>query len=162
MKEEWKDIKEYEGIYEVSNFGKVRSLKFGKVKIRNGYKDSNGYLQIDLWNKGKKRMFLIHRLVAQAFLNNPNNYEEVNHMDKNIENNSVYNLEYCNRIYNVRYGNRTKKINQYDLQGNFIKEWASSKDIERQLHFPSSTIKACCNGKFKTSHNYIWKYKDIV
>lgn len=158
----WKDIKGYEGIYQISNLGKIRSLKYDKSKIRKIYKDSNGYLEIDLWNKGKRKMFLIHRLVAEAFIPNPNKLPEVNHIDKNITNNNVENLEYCDRSYNVRYSKKLKKINQYDLQGNFIKEWDCSKDIERQLHFPSSTIRACCNGKFKTSHNYIWKYKDIV
>lgn len=162
MQEEWRDIKGYEGLYQVSNLGKVRSLKFGKSKIRNSYKDSNGYLQIDLWNKGKRKMFLVHRLVATAFIFNPYNLPEINHIDRNVTNNSVSNLEYCDRSYNVQYSKKAKRIKQFDLQGNFIKEWKSSKEIERELHFPSSTIRACCRGKFKTSHNYIWKYKDIA
>ena len=153
------------GLYQVSNLGRVRSLKFGKLKIRNTYKDTNGYLQIDLWNNGKRKMFLIHRLVANAFLINQCNLPEVNHIDKNRANNNVNNLEYCDKSYNLLHRGITKrssKIEQFDLQGNFIKEWGSVKDIKNKLHFSSNSIRACCNGKFKTSHNYIWKYKDVI
>lgn len=128
MIEEWRNVKGYEGLYQVSNLGNVKSLdrlvcqrtKGGVTQCRLmrgrilkvGY-DKDGYCQVALSKKGKVSQHKIHRLVASAFLDNPNDYPEINHIDSNPKNNKLSNLEYCNRVQNIRhsllYGNRRKK-----------------------------------------------------
>lgn len=107
-KEEWKDVENYEGLYQVSNLGKVKSLKDNngkpREKIMKQEKTKNGYLRIMLCKNGKRERFLVHRLVAQAFLENPSNLPCVNHIDENKENNQVDNLEWCTYQYNLTYG----------------------------------------------------------
>jgi len=170
--EEWRDIEGYEGLYKISNIGRVRSLPRNttKGKILKPVKQPNGYLQVLLYKNGKKKKFLIHRLVAKAFIPNPLNLPEVNHKDENKENNRVdgcvNNLEWCSAKYNVNYGTRNKRLAekqskpviQYDLQGNFIKEWSSGWEVQRQLGYFQGGISACCLGKQKTAYNFIWKY----
>lgn len=164
----WKNIEGYEGMYQVSNEGRVKSLKFGKEKIMKPNKDRNGYLNINLRKDEKRRIFAIHRLVAQAFLPNPNNYEEVNHKDEDKTNNVVSgvntNLEWCNRQYNCNYGTRTerisKQVNQYTLDDKLIATYSSTHEVERQLGFANQNISACCNGKFNTAYKYKWRYVD--
>ena len=117
MIEEWRPVVGYEGLYEVSNTGIVRSVdryvktcyeayKLHKGKILSPGKSKLGYLQVSLCNNGKIHQIKIHRLVAQAFLPNPDNLPEVNHRDENPGNNNVDNLEWCTRKYNVNYGTR--------------------------------------------------------
>lgn len=114
MEEVWKDIKGYEGIYQVSNIGRIRSLdriniykngtkRFEKGKVKALVKNKLGYVQIILNKENKKSSRRVHRLVAQAFIENPNKYEEINHIDGNKLNNNVTNLEWCNRKQNVRH-----------------------------------------------------------
>lgn len=109
MTEIWKQIKGYEGKYEVSNYGKVRSLNFNnikhKIKLLKPLNNNRGYLQVRLSN----RWYKVHRLVAEAFIPNLNNYSEVNHIDEDKCNNRVDNLEWCSRTYNVNYGTRGLK-----------------------------------------------------
>ena len=112
IKEIWKDIKDYEGLYQVSNLGNVRSVE-KYIGVNNKFKRKikqkilkpsvvyNGYLRICLAKNGKHKMFRIHRLVAQTFLSNKNNYEDVNHKDGNKQNNCVNNLEWCSRKQNI-------------------------------------------------------------
>ena len=120
----WKDIKGWENLYQVSNYGRVRSLDREVVQNNNGtevtmkYKgkilkpsvSSQGYVRVVLQNKDYKINYSVHRLVAQAFLPNSNNLEEVNHIDENSLNNNVNNLEWCSHKYNINYGNRNKKV----------------------------------------------------
>ena len=107
----WRDIKGYEGIYQISNKGRVKSLHYGKEKILSPSKHS-GYFFVRLFKKGEKpKEFDIHRLVAQAFLPNPDNLPIVNHKDENKLNNNVENLEWCNSEYNLNYGNRNERVN---------------------------------------------------
>ena len=109
----WKDIEGYEGLYQVSNLGRVKSLKVSKIKserIRKSYQQSSGYISIVLCKNGKVTNHKIHRLVANAFIDNPDNLPEVNHMDEDKTNNCVDNLEWCDSSYNKNYGTRTEKF----------------------------------------------------
>ena len=102
--EHWKDIDGYDGLYQVSDFGRVRSLKFGKTRIRRPRIDRCGYLQVGLCKGGKEKKFLIHRLVAQAFIpNNDDAKNEINHRNEIKSDNKVSNLEWCDRKYNNTY-----------------------------------------------------------
>lgn len=115
MEEIWKDIKGYEGLYQISNLGRVKSLNYkrtGIEEILKSKKMRNGYLRITLNKNGKYKTFAVHRLVAEAFINNPNNLPEVNHKDEDKQNNCVWNLEYCDRRYNVNYGTRNKRVSE--------------------------------------------------
>ena len=104
-KQVWKDIKNYEGLYEVSNYGNVRSLKYGKIKYLKPADDGNGYYFVNLSKNGIVKNFKIHRLVANAFIPNPNNLPQINHKDEDKTNNKANNLEWCNNRYNTRYSN---------------------------------------------------------
>ena len=112
----WKDIEGYEGLYQVSNKGRIKSLnridsRGRKVneKILSSKPNNKGYLRVHLYKNGKRKPFSVHRLVAIAFIPNPNNLLEVNHKDENKENNTVDNLEWCNRKYNTNYGSRNER-----------------------------------------------------
>lgn len=119
MQEIWKDIKGYEGLYQVSNKGRVKSLD--RYVLRNGNTlfvrgvilsqlNNRGYLTVRLCNSGKYKNYFVHRLVANAFIHNDNNYFEINHIDENKHNNYVENLEWCDRKYNINYGSRADKF----------------------------------------------------
>jgi len=162
MQECWKDIPNYEGLYQVSNLGRVKSI-FKNKKILTP-RLRNGYLRVSLTKNKKAINHSVHRLVAQVFIPNPNNLPEVNHKDENKENNCVNNLEYCTRNYNMKYGTWkdrrfikfAKPVAQYDLDGNFIKNWNSIKTAKTQLKI--NNISAVCKGKAKQSGGYVWKY----
>lgn len=172
-KEIWKDIKDYEGLYQVSNFGRIKSLsrKGTYARILKPSTNKDGYLQVHLCKNGKLKTFLVHRLVAEAFLDNPNNLPQVNHKDENPQNNNVENLEFCSAKYNTNFGNRNKKIAekmtngklskkvlQYTLDGQFVREWESTAECGRN-GFNQGHICSCCQGKIKKHHNFIWRYK---
>lgn len=185
MEEIWKDIDGYEGIYQVSNLGNVRSLNWGKRGIvRNLYlkKQNRGYLHVELAKNGKRKAFTVHRLVANAFLENPNGYPIINHKDENKQNNNVENLEWCSLTYNVRYsmdrhsgekgycgGSGRKKgtfgaykhkspVLQIGKDGDAIKTWDSVSFLERETGWRASSIVECCNGKRHTAYGYIWRF----
>ena len=161
-KEYWKPVVGYEGLYEVSNWGRVKSLKFGKEKILKPSKNKKGYLHVVLCKENILKNFLVHRLVAEAFIPNPNNYKEVNHKDEDKSNNIVTNLEWCDRKYNQNYGTINERLSkpvlQYDLEGNFIKEWKSTMECGRN-GYQQGHIADCCRGERKTHKGFIWKYK---
>lgn len=181
----WKDIKYLEG-YQVSNFGRVRSIgnnKSRKTKILKT-SDCRGYLQVKLYKDKKGYSFLVHRLVAEAFIPNHYNLSQVNHKDEDKHNNFAGtpennftdgNLEWCDAKYNSNYGTRIKrcsekKINgklskevlQYSKSGCFIKKWPSLKEIERKTGLNHTSIGDCCRGKQKSSHGFVWKFKKEV
>ena len=129
----------------------------------------HGYLIASLWNKMKRKYYLVHRLVAEAFIPNPNNYPQVNHKDENPSNNSVDNLEWCTPKYNANYGTRNQRmfnnmpkycVAKYDLNGNYIAEYLSIKIAARENNISDSNIIKCCKGQRKTAGRYIWKYND--
>ena len=163
IKEIWKPIEGYPD-YEVSSMGRVKSLKYGKEKILKNCKDGKGYLYVNLCKEGKPKNYFIHRLVAQAFLPNPNNLPQVNHRNENKTDNRVENLEYCDSKYNINFGTRTEKtqkpILQFTKNGDFIKKWNSATQIQRELGFNNSHISNCCKGKRKTCGGFIWGYAD--
>lgn len=161
--EQWKPIKDYENLYEVSNLGRVKSLHKGTERILNAGKCS-GYFFVNLYKDGKKKTHLVHRLVAQSFLDNPHSLPCINHKDENPLNNRVENLEWCDVKYNNNYGTRIKRISkavlQFTLDGQLVKEWKSTQEAERN-GFDSGNICRCCNNKnkFKTHRGYKWVYK---
>lgn len=171
IKEIWKDKKDYEGHYQVSNCGRVKSIKFGKERIMNLITDKWGYLYVNLYKNSIKKTYYVHRLVAEAFLLNPNNYKEVNHKDECKTNNVVSNLEWCTASYNTNYGTRNKRIGksntngkrskpvlQYTLDGQFVKEWSSTMECGRN-GYSQGNVAACCRGELKTYKGFIWRYK---
>ena len=169
-KEYWKPVVGYEGLYEVSNWGRVKSVNYnhtGKEKILKQNQIKNGYKSVMLYKDGNGKNYLVHRLVAEAFLPNPNDYKEVNHKDENKLNNSVDNLEWCTNEYNHNYGtinerisqSQSKPVLQYDLEGNFIKEWKSVTECCRN-GYNQGHVGACCRDERKTHKGFIWEYKN--
>lgn len=162
IKEIWKDKKDYEGHYQVSNCGRVKSIKFGKEIILELIKNKGGYYSVNLSKNGIVKNYLVHRLVAEAFIDNPDNLPQVNHRDENKLNNNVDNLEWCTNEYNINYGTRTerysKPVLQYTLDGEFVGEWPSARECGRN-GFNTRHVGDCCRGERKTHKGYIWKYK---
>ena len=164
MIEVFRDIPGYEGLYQVSNLGNVKSLgngdnknNVGKERMLKLQKDKDGYLTVFLSIHNYKRLHKVHRLVALAFLPNPNNYPQINHKDKNKSNNNVDNLEWCTAQYNVDYS-VSKPVNQYSLDGIYIATYKSIKEASRTTGTDQTGIVQCCKGKLKTSGGFIWKY----
>lgn len=186
--ESWKDIQGFEGLYQISNFGRVKSLpfwhnnRFGgfmtSEQLINGRIDKKGYRYVALGKKDKVMEFKVHRLVAIHFIPNPYNYPQVNHRDENKTNNHVSNLKWCNNQYNANYGTRTdriivargqkrkvrhpdmrkRKVLQYDLDGNFVRCWECAKDVKKELGIDNGNIGKCCMGKKSKAGGYKWKY----
>ena len=129
----WKDIEGYEGFYQVSNYGRVKSLNYNRTGKAKELKQSInlGYKYVILYKDNKRKKFLVHRLVAQAFVPNPNEYLEVNHIDENKANNCVWNLEWCTRLYNNNYGTINERISKAK-KGKKHTEEAKKKMSERK------------------------------
>lgn len=193
MKEIWKPIKGYKNVYEVSNLGRVRSVdryleqeswngsKYShtyKGKVLKQFKSKEGYMKVTLSYKYKLVPKTVHKLVAEAFLDNPNNYPVINHINGNKLDNSVNNLEWCTYEHNNKEAFRlglnkptwkgkigiecpnSKKINQYDLEDNFIRRWDSMRDVQRELNIYAVSISKCCRGISKTAGGFKWRYAD--
>lgn len=163
IEEIWKDIPGYEGLYQVSNLGRVKSLHYRnkyskKEQILKSRNNGDGYLSVILKNKKK----YIHRLVAETFISNSNNFSEINHKDENKANNCIDNLEWCTRKYNCNYGTKNervgKKVIQYDKKMNKIKEYKTISEASRETNIFNSSISAVCKGKRKTAGGYIWRF----
>lgn len=149
MEEIWKDIKGFENKYQVSNLGRVRSLKHShgyrdKPKILNGSLDSHGYKQVNLCKNGNRKLMFMHRLVAMAFIPNPNQYPYINHKDENPLNNSVWNLEWCTAQYNSTYGRaqdwKFKPIKMINTINKDVKSYKSIAEASKDLNIPTTTI----------------------
>lgn len=161
--EEWKDIPGYEGLYQVSNLGNVKSLKHNTARLLK-QATLNRYNQVTLSKNNIRINYSVHRLVAQAFIPNPNNLQIINHKDENKKNNRADNLEWCTQKYNINYGSRKEKVKkklsipvyQYDLKNNFIKKWECMNDAIR--YYNNFHISDVCNNKRKTANGFIWKF----
>lgn len=177
-KEVWKDIQGYEGKYQVSNLGNVKSLNYrgtGKERILIQYLGKD-YLFVILYKNCISKNFSVHRLVAAAFINNHNNYPCVNHKDENKLNNRVENLEWRSYEYNINFGTRnermlkTKKLRnsrtaersvlQFTNDGKFVKEFPSTHEATRCTGINHGNICSCFKGRRTTAGGYIWKYKN--
>lgn len=142
QKEEWRDIAGYEGLYQVSNLGNVKSLNYsrtGKEKILKQKLNKNGYYSIQLCNNRIRKMYLVHRLVAQGFILNPDKLPCVNHIDENKQNNCVDNLEFCSVAYNNAYGTRNEKSSTSRFNHPELSTPIKCLDLEtnKETYFPS-------------------------
>lgn len=172
MQEIWKDIEGFNGFYQVSNLGNVKSYKQNKIKYLNKRITPKGYIEFKLTKNGKSNYYKAHRLVAQAFIPNPNNLPQVNHIDCNKQNNCIDNLEWCtnseNQIHAYKNGlqpkrcglnsSRCRAVNQYTITGEFIKHWDYIKQASDALNIPHNYIVRCCRGVYKTTQGFIFRY----
>jgi len=174
MEEVWKDIEGYEGLYQISNFGNVKSLNYRRTneeKLLVPKTNNDGYLWVQLFGGARNRCFLVHRLVACAFVENPGKYDYVNHKDENKANNKASNLEWCTHLYNVQYSSirhvrvrnprRTRKIVQLGRADNKVLcMWDNLISIKHETGWSDWSIGECCKGNRKTAYGYIWRYAD--
>lgn len=177
----WKPIKEYENLYFISNYGNVKSqdrvvyqLHKDGGQAKHIYKGKNiklqvrpnGYICVGLHKNGKTKYFLVHRLVAEAFIENPDNKNYINHKDCILHHNNVENLEWCTQSENIKYAYdigrmiapHQKKVGQYDMNNNLIKIWNCLADACRELNIFESNIAKVCQGKRSHTGGYKWKY----
>ena len=156
----WKDIEGYEGLYQVSNMGNVKSLNYnhtGKEKILKGIDTGIGYLQLHLCKDGKRKNYFVHQLVATAFCENQEGYTEVNHINEDKSDNRADNLEWCSRQYNVEYSKAKATVGINKVSG-LILEFPSAREASRILGIDPSSITKCCKGKRKSIGGYYWHY----
>ena len=166
MREIWKDIPDYEGIYQVSNLGNIKSF----TKVSNGHIlkpcISKGYKYVCLNKNGKHKNYAVHRLVALAFVKNPYGYKVVNHKDENKLNNNADNLEWCTSHYNFNYGTSRlrqgissgKPVEQLTLDDVPVAVYYSSEFAAKINNCDSSSIHKCCTGKRKSTAGFHWRY----
>ena len=179
---EWRSIIGYEGLYEVNNIGEVRSLdrtQYEQKFINGSYKEvlvhhagkvlaqtmhRKGYMEVKLSKGGEQTTHKVHRLVAEAFIPNPNNYLQINHKDECKQNNCVENLEWCDQDYNIGYGTGnfrrsiaiSRKVEQLSLAGEHVAYFHGSREASRQTGV--TNVRHACNGARKTAGGYIWRY----
>lgn len=162
----WKNVTDFEQ-YQVSNKGRVRSLKKGSPRIMKGFTNDKGYFVVDFSKNGKRIHKYIHRLVALEFVDGYFEGAIVNHKDENPKNNKSENLEWCTYQYNINYSNNwkkarkanVKKVAKFDTDGNLIKKYESITEAARDNNVSSPSISNCVLGKQKTSCGFVWKYQ---
>lgn len=174
MKEEWRDIEGYEGLYMVSNFGRVVSFQGCNPRIMKLGMTHKGYQCVGLQKEKQHKTCVVHRLVAKAFIPNSDNLPQVNHKDECKTNNRVDNLEWCTDKYNHNYGTyierqrnfqqRNTPVLMFDLNGNFEKEFISTREAAREMNTSHALICHCCDG-YGDKQNHVslkgklWCYK---
>lgn len=180
MEELWKDIPDFEGYYQASNLGRIRSVDryvkykntdgvaLRKGKILSPKTSKKGYLETTLMKEGKNYYKRIHQLIASAFLPNPNNYPYINHINENKKDNRVENLEWCTPKYNTEVYHKSRiKLYQYTLDGELIEVWNSITKAAESLQGDKGGIHHCCVGRIsngnskKTYLGYIWSYSPL-
>lgn len=172
----WKDIPDYEGLYQASNLGNIKRIcrkfvdKIGRIRQINEVIckpsiDTSGYMQIVLTKNKKRKSYKIHKLIAMTFIPNPDGFPQVNHKDENKLNNKIDNLEWCTLEYNCNYGTRNyrctlhckHKVKQLS-QGTIIKKYNSLKDASMKTGIKYQNISSCCRKQQKTAGGYTWEY----
>ena len=174
----WKPVVGYEGLYECSNLGRVRSLNYNhtnKPKLLKQDLCKNNNLRVTLYNRTKKR-FLVHRVVAEAFIPNPYNKPEIDHINTIRTDNRVENLRWVTHTENMNnpithtksinsklhYTYNMKAVIQTSKDGTFIQEYKCAREAERATNIDHRSINKCCKGIYKTAGGYIWKYKEVA
>ncbi|MBO7526481.1 MAG: HNH endonuclease [Clostridia bacterium] len=157
----WKPIKDYENLYEISNFGVIRKVKT-KRPLKVFYR-TNGYYTTSLCKNYKVTMIYLHRIIAETFIPNPNNLPCINHKDGNKTNNDLSNLEWCTYSDNNRHAYETglkncKKVAQYDIDGNLINIYNSVINASKETNISQANISSCALGKRNKAGGFIWKY----
>lgn len=159
--ENWKVIPGYEGLYEVSDQGRVKSLNFhrtGKTKLLKPQNNGTGYLQVRLYKDGKSKLMYVHRLVAEAFIPNPQGLETVNHKDEDKTNNAASNLEWMTNKDNTIYS-QARQVQMFDKSaGELLAKFPSIIESARKTGINQSHICACCRGKRKSAGGYVWRF----
>ena len=179
--EEWKDIPNYEGLYQASNLGRIKSLeridargnRLLKEKILKPQINDSGYYRIKLQKQSIIKFYYVHRIVYEAFNGQIPEGLQVNHINEVKTDNRLSNLNLMTQKENINFGTgierrskkhingkKSKSVLQYDLQDNFVKEYASTRQVERETGFSNGNIVSCCNGKLKTAYGYKWRYKE--
>lgn len=165
MKETWKDVAGFEGLYRISNYGNLLSLPRKKCigGIKKPWSDKDGYLCAALYKDGKSYTKKIHRLVAEAFIDNPNSWPQVNHKDEVKTNNHADNLEWCTNLYNQYYKEKWKKTNkaiiQMDANGKEIARYESLRQASEMTGIISTSISQAANGRTYSAGKFKWKYE---
>lgn len=183
--EHWKDIKGFEGLYQVSDLGNVRSCDRAVVLYRNGYPvrqlhkgrvlipqpRRHGYLSVWLYKGETRKQYAVHRLVAEEFCEKKDGCNEVNHKNEDKTDNRAENLEWCDRIYNVNYGScqqrrglkqrngpTSRRVRQLDMDGNVLNEFPSLAEAYRQTGTRQSSICFMISGRYTHANGYKWEY----
>jgi NUMOD4 motif./HNH endonuclease. len=167
----WRPVTDFEDLYQVSNLGRIRTLRTNKVLTNKNVKN---YFSVRLFKDGLDTQRYVHRIVAQAFIPNPNGFREVNHKDENPHNNNVENLEWCTRKYNANYGTAQERriakfiettssvlprpVLKKNLDGDVIERYPSIKEAAIKNNVFHQNVQACCAGKQKTCHGFIYEY----
>ena len=176
MNEIWKNVKGYEELYKVSNTGKILNIK--KDRLIKSKKNNRDYVQIRLYKDGKVEHWLLHRLVAANFIDNPNGYPQVNHIDEDKNNNNASNLEWCTNYYNRHYGTgyqrsvenhdykkiarlNSKPVKQFDKDGNLLNTYFGVKEAERQTNINEANIRRSIRQGYFAG-GYKWEYANEV
>ena len=169
MEEIWKDIKGYEGLYQASTLGAIKSfVKYEEGIILKQSRNKKGYMEVSMYKDGKHSTKRVHRLIAETFLKDFYNKPQVNHIDGDKTNNAIANLEMVtnseNQIHAYKNNLETprfkRKVSQYDINGNYIETFEYARNAKKKLGIDESSIIKCCRGKRKTVGGYIWKYAD--
>lgn len=184
MKEIWKNIDGYDGKYMISSLGRVKSLLFGKEKILKPKTDKDGYKLINLYKDKKSYTLKIHRLVCEAFIPNPDNKPQVDHINTIRDDNRIENLRWCTQSENnhnpithakwegkncYMYGmtgskhRASKPVCMFSKTGVFIKEYENAQEFAREHNlYSGSNINSCCNGKIPSAYGYLWKHTEDI
>lgn len=162
--ETWNNIEGYEGLYQVSSWGRVKNSRSGRV-LKAG-KNNDGYLRVNLCKHGNVKQYYIHRLVAKTFIPNPQNKPQVNHIDEDKENNRVENLEWCTVRANLNHGTYNSRMSKTKSKPIICIEtgieYSSGKECARQMGLNRGNIASVLKGRYKTTGGYTFKYKEVI